>query len=78
MHIEVSISWGFLISPLGLVIAGVTARAPLWAQNAGLEWLFRLLQEPRRLGRRYVASNVQFLFFVAGEVVRRRIMRRPR
>jgi len=43
------------------VIAGFKKRAPLWMQKAGLEWLFRMLQEPRRLAKRYIVTNVQFL-----------------
>lgn len=46
-------------------IAGETRRAPLWMQRAGLEWLFRLLQEPRRLWRRYVVDSVHFARFFA-------------
>ena len=42
------------------VIAGRVARAPVWAQRAGLEWLFRLVQEPRRMGRRYLVTNTVF------------------
>jgi N-acetylglucosaminyldiphosphoundecaprenol N-acetyl-beta-D-mannosaminyltransferase len=42
------------------VIAGVTRRAPRWMQDAGLEWLYRLVQEPRRLAGRYVVTNVKF------------------
>lgn len=37
-------------------LAGSVRRAPLWMQRSGLEWIFRLLQEPRRLFRRYVAD----------------------
>lgn len=37
-------------------LAGSVRRAPLWMQRAGLEWIFRLLQEPRRLFRRYVTD----------------------
>jgi N-acetylglucosaminyldiphosphoundecaprenol N-acetyl-beta-D-mannosaminyltransferase len=51
------------------VIAGVTRRAPRWAQNAGLEWLFRLAQEPRRLGRRYAATNIAFTRLVLAALV---------
>ncbi|WP_017931115.1 WecB/TagA/CpsF family glycosyltransferase [Robiginitomaculum antarcticum] len=43
------------------VISGITKRAPNWMQNYGLEWFFRLLQEPRRLGKRYAITNTQFL-----------------
>ncbi len=41
--------------------AGVTARAPDWMQQAGLEWLHRLASEPRRLWRRYLVTNTLFL-----------------
>jgi N-acetylglucosaminyldiphosphoundecaprenol N-acetyl-beta-D-mannosaminyltransferase len=49
------------------VLAGVIPRAPLWMQKAGLEWLFRLCQEPRRMWRRYLATNTQFVLLVARE-----------
>jgi N-acetylglucosaminyldiphosphoundecaprenol N-acetyl-beta-D-mannosaminyltransferase len=46
------------------VLAGLRARAPTWMQNMGMEWLFRLLQEPRRLFSRYLTTNSQFLWLV--------------
>jgi N-acetylglucosaminyldiphosphoundecaprenol N-acetyl-beta-D-mannosaminyltransferase len=54
------------------IVAGVTRRAPKWMRNAGLEWLYRLVQEPRRLGRRYLVTNMQFTALVARELARRR------
>ena len=42
-------------------IAGVKRQAPSWMQRAGLEWLFRLVTEPRRLARRYLVYNAKFL-----------------
>ena len=42
-------------------LAGDKRRAPAWMQRAGLEWLFRLLLEPRRLFMRYVVGNAVFL-----------------
>jgi N-acetylglucosaminyldiphosphoundecaprenol N-acetyl-beta-D-mannosaminyltransferase len=42
-------------------LAGVQPRAPHWMQAAGLEWLHRLWREPRRLWRRYAATNTLFL-----------------
>jgi N-acetylglucosaminyldiphosphoundecaprenol N-acetyl-beta-D-mannosaminyltransferase len=42
-------------------IAGTKKQAPGWMQRAGLEWLFRLVTEPRRLGRRYLVYNWKFL-----------------
>jgi exopolysaccharide biosynthesis WecB/TagA/CpsF family protein len=41
--------------------AGKLSRAPYWVQKSGLEWLFRLIQEPRRLWRRYLFTNMQFM-----------------
>ncbi len=41
--------------------AGTKARAPGWMQRSGLEWLFRLLSEPRRLARRYLIDNTLFV-----------------
>ena len=42
--------------------AGKLNRAPMWVQRAGLEWAFRLIQEPRRLWRRYLFTNSQFVY----------------
>jgi N-acetylglucosaminyldiphosphoundecaprenol N-acetyl-beta-D-mannosaminyltransferase len=44
---------------------GAKAQAPLWMQRTGLEWLFRLVHEPRRLGRRYLVDNPWFVYEVA-------------
>ena len=52
------------------VWAGKTRRAPTWMQRAGLEWFYRLLQEPRRMWRRYLLGNARFIFLVAQEWVR--------
>ena len=54
------------------VLAGRRRRAPRWAQRIGLEWLFRLAQEPRRLARRYISGNARFLALLARELLRRR------
>ena len=43
-------------------IAGIKPQAPGWMQRLGLEWLFRLISEPRRLWRRYLYHNPRFLF----------------
>jgi N-acetylglucosaminyldiphosphoundecaprenol N-acetyl-beta-D-mannosaminyltransferase len=47
--------------------SGRRRRAPTWMRRAGLEWLFRLATEPRRLFQRYVRTNSKFLFLVARE-----------
>lgn len=42
------------------VVAGKTNRAPVWMQRFGLEWFFRLMQEPGRMWRRYIIGNLSF------------------
>jgi exopolysaccharide biosynthesis WecB/TagA/CpsF family protein len=44
--------------------AGVVSQAPAWMQSRGLEWLYRFMQEPRRLWKRYTVLNVQYIFLV--------------
>ena len=55
------------------VWAGKTRRAPGWMQRAGLEWLHRFAQEPRRMWRRYLVGNTRF----AALVLRARMAARP-
>ena len=50
--------------------AGTKRRAPRWMQTSGLEWLFRLASEPRRLIRRYAVTNTAFLAAVLRSVAR--------
>ncbi len=45
--------------------AGKLDRAPMWIQRAGLEWAYRLMQEPRRLWRRYLVTNSRFVVALA-------------
>ena len=54
------------------VLAGKVRRAPLVWQRLGLEWLYRVCQEPRRLWRRYLVTNTLFCAMVLSELVRRR------
>ena len=56
------------------VLAGKVARAPGWAQHAGLEWVFRLAQEPRRMLVRYLSTNAVFLALMLRELVRHRVV----
>jgi N-acetylglucosaminyldiphosphoundecaprenol N-acetyl-beta-D-mannosaminyltransferase len=49
------------------VLAGVVKRAPRVWQRLGMEWLYRALQEPRRLGKRYLKTNIAFVAMVARE-----------
>jgi N-acetylglucosaminyldiphosphoundecaprenol N-acetyl-beta-D-mannosaminyltransferase len=54
------------------VLAGLRARAPRPLQRVGLEWLFRLGQEPRRLWKRYLVTNSQFSYLLLKELLRAR------
>ena len=51
--------------------AGTLRRAPPRWQQAGLEWLYRLAMEPRRLGRRYLLTNTLFLLWLPGQLWKR-------
>ncbi len=55
------------------VLAGYVKRAPLWMQKSGLEWSWRLLCEPRKMWKRYLVTNTQFLALLTLEVLRRRL-----
>lgn len=46
------------------VLAGTIPEAPIWMQNMSLEWLYRLIQEPRRLFKRYAITNTKFLWYL--------------
>jgi N-acetylglucosaminyldiphosphoundecaprenol N-acetyl-beta-D-mannosaminyltransferase len=48
---------------------GRLPQAPQWMQNAGLEWLFRLWQEPRRLWYRYLIYNPLFVMLILGQLL---------
>jgi N-acetylglucosaminyldiphosphoundecaprenol N-acetyl-beta-D-mannosaminyltransferase len=54
-------------------VAGAKAQAPAWLQRAGLEWLFRLASEPRRLWWRYAWHNPRFALRMALQVARERV-----
>lgn len=56
-------------------LAGTKRQAPVWMQRNGLEWLFRLCSEPRRLCGRYAYTVPGFVILAAGEFVRRAIAR---
>lgn len=49
------------------ILSGSIPDAPVWMQNAGLEWLFRLIKEPGRLFKRYLVTNTKFLIFLLSE-----------
>jgi N-acetylglucosaminyldiphosphoundecaprenol N-acetyl-beta-D-mannosaminyltransferase len=55
--------------------SGRLRRAPHWMRRVGLEWLFRLAMEPRRLWRRYLLTNARFVWLVVREEIARRRLR---
>jgi N-acetylglucosaminyldiphosphoundecaprenol N-acetyl-beta-D-mannosaminyltransferase len=62
------------------VFAGAIPRAPLWMQRAGLEWSWRLLNEPRKLWKRYLVCNSAFAWMMLREWLALRVagVLRPR
>lgn len=55
--------------------AGCKPQAPYWMQRSGLEWLFRLCCEPRRLWRRYLVGNFLFVFWILTDPLKRLFQR---
>jgi N-acetylglucosaminyldiphosphoundecaprenol N-acetyl-beta-D-mannosaminyltransferase len=53
------------------IISGKTKRAPKWMQKNGLEWIYRIIQEPRRLWKRYAYTNTVFIYMVMKEIFRK-------
>jgi len=61
-HMNVPFTFG--IGGVFDIIAGKTKRAPIWMQNCGLEWLYRLYQEPSRMWKRYLVTNTLFIYYI--------------
>lgn len=49
------------------VVAGKVKRAPLWMQRSGMEWFYRVIQEPRRMWKRYLFTNSYFVWLLLKE-----------
>jgi N-acetylglucosaminyldiphosphoundecaprenol N-acetyl-beta-D-mannosaminyltransferase len=58
------------------VYAGHAKRAPHWMQTLGLEWLHRLKNNPKKLWRRYLYTNIAFIWKISREILSRSILRR--
>ena len=52
------------------VVAGLVKRAPLWMQKSGMEGFYRFIQEPRRMWKRYLIGNIEFIYLILREKVR--------
>lgn len=57
------------------VVSGEVKRAPLWMQNWGLEWLYRVIQEPGRMWKRYLITNTKFAFLLINEKLKQSLGR---
>ena len=55
------------------VLSGCVARAPRWIRSLGMEWAWRVLMEPRRMWKRYLTSNADFIWTAGREVLARRL-----
>jgi N-acetylglucosaminyldiphosphoundecaprenol N-acetyl-beta-D-mannosaminyltransferase len=55
------------------VLAGTSKRAPLWIQNIGMEWCFRLILNPRKLWRRYAINNLCFPILLGKQLCQRKL-----
>ncbi|HKP32740.1 MAG TPA: WecB/TagA/CpsF family glycosyltransferase, partial [Chitinophagaceae bacterium] len=51
------------------VAAGLQKRSPVWMQRSGLEWLHRLMLEPRRMFKRYLYTNSYFVYLLMKKVI---------
>jgi N-acetylglucosaminyldiphosphoundecaprenol N-acetyl-beta-D-mannosaminyltransferase len=69
MNVPVSLGVGGMFD----IAAGRAHFAPEWIRKLCLEWLYRLLQEPRRMWRRYLTTNSVFLWLLFREFIRRRL-----
>src|SRR5262249_6095230 len=58
---------GFAVGALFDFVSGNATRAPAWVRYLRVEWLHRLLQEPVRLGRRYLIGNAHFILRIVGQ-----------
>ncbi|MDO6391142.1 WecB/TagA/CpsF family glycosyltransferase [Pontibacter sp. BT731] len=52
------------------VVAGKVKRAPVWMQKSGLEWFYRVIQEPGRMWKRYLYTNTSFIYLITREKFR--------
>ena len=68
LHVPVVVGVGAAFD----MLSGRRRQAPRWMRERGLEWLFRLLQEPRRLWRRYLVYGSKFIAYLLLESLRLR------
>ena len=66
-HDQLGVSFVMGVGGTFDVVAGKVQRAPIWMQKSGLEWLYRVIQEPSRMWKRYLVTNTKFLFMLFRE-----------
>jgi N-acetylglucosaminyldiphosphoundecaprenol N-acetyl-beta-D-mannosaminyltransferase len=54
-------------------LSGNKKEAPRWVQSIGMEWLFRLISEPRRLWKRYLKHNPRFILFFGWQLLKHKV-----
>ena len=69
---EISVKVALCVGATIDFLAGEKARAPMWMRKVGLEWLHRMLSEPKRLAKRYLIDAIVFPKLVMGEWLTRR------
>ena len=52
------------------VVAGKVKRAPVWMQKSGMEWVYRIIQEPRRMWKRYLITNSKYIWLLFKEKIK--------
>ncbi|MGQ9617706.1 MAG: WecB/TagA/CpsF family glycosyltransferase [Candidatus Aminicenantia bacterium] len=67
---RMNVNLAFSVGSAPEFFAGIKRRAPKWMQNMGLEWFWRLIQEPKRLWKRYLIGNTIFLWLVFREFLK--------
>ena len=53
------------------IVSGKINRAPIWMQKNGLEWVFRIIQEPKRMWKRYLVTNILYLYLLLKEKLKK-------
>jgi N-acetylglucosaminyldiphosphoundecaprenol N-acetyl-beta-D-mannosaminyltransferase len=74
-HLDVPVAMG--VGCVLDLLAGNVRRAPQWMQGVGLEWAYRMLQEPQRLWRRYIMDDIPMLGQLVWDALRQRDERLP-
>lgn len=71
MNVPVSLGVGGMFD----IASGEADFAPDWIRKMCMEWFYRLVQEPRRMWRRYLYSNSEFIWLISKELIRKRLLR---